>query len=165
MNIKRWLKLLWVKGFGILCVSFGGILLVQLPSFYESEVDFQSKAVSATGTVVKTREKTEYFGGGITPGTSTTKFISTVKFQTNQGELVEFTTTAACSSRRDCQNKKVAVLYDPILPLEARVDSGSTPEGKVKGSLVLSTLVLLFGINFIIVEPSDYSTKPLSKNK
>lgn len=165
MNIKQWLKLLWVKGFGILCVSFGGIVLVQLPSLYESEVDFQSKAISATGTIVKTTEKKEYSGGGITPVTSTTKFISTVKFQTNQGESIEFTTTSACSSRRDCNNKEVPILYNPILPSDARVDAGFTPEGKVKGGLVLSALFLISGIAFIVVEPSNYSTKQLSRNK
>lgn len=165
MNMGRCLELLFMKGFGILAASLGGIILVQLPSFYESEVDFQSKAISATGTIVKTTEKKEYSGGGITPVTSTTKFISTVKFQTNQGESIEFTTTSACSSRRDCNNKEVPVLYNPILPSDARVDSGSTPEGKVKGRLVLSALFLISGIAFIVVEPSNYSTKQLYRNK
>lgn len=156
MNIRRCLEFLWIKGFGVLVASFGGIILVQLPSFYKSEVDFQSKAISTTGTVVKTREKREYYGGGIVPLTATTKFISTVEFHTNQGKSSEFTTSAACSSQRDCNNKEIPVLYDPFLPSKARVDSGFTPEGKVKARLVFSTVLLLTGITFIVVVPSNY---------
>lgn len=156
MNIRRCLKFLWMKGFGILVASFGGIILVQLPSFYKSEVDFQAKAISTTGTVVKTTEKREYYGGGIVPLTATTKLISTVEFQTNQGKSVEFTTTTACASQRDCKNKEVPVLYNPFLPSKARVDSGFTPEGKVKIGLAFSTIVLLIGITFIVVAPSHY---------
>lgn len=154
MNMTR-ADSLALKGLGILFALGGGVTLVQLPSAYEQEVDFHSQAIRATGTVVKTREETQISGGGgIIPTTTTTKYISTVKFPTNQAESVEFTTSSACSSRRDCKNKEVPVLYDPNRPKDARVDSGVTPEGKLKAGLVFDAVFLLLGIAAVLV-PTD----------
>jgi hypothetical protein len=150
MNMTR-ADSLALKGLGILFALGSGVSLVQLPSTYEQEVDFHSQAIRATGTVVKTREETQISGGGgIIPLTTTKKYISTVKFQTNQAESVEFTTSSACSSRRDCENKTVSVLYDPSHPKDAIVDSGSTPEGKFRTGMVLSAVFLLLGIAAIL---------------
>ncbi|MEP0820610.1 DUF3592 domain-containing protein [Trichocoleus sp. FACHB-46] len=130
--------------------SVAGMLLIDLPSFYKSEVEFQSKAIAATGTVIGVAEKKEYSGGGgIVPLTVTTKYIATVEFQTNQRNLVEFTASSACSSQRDCENKLVPVLYNPDFPSKARVDSGATPEGMAQGRLVLSTVFLVADIAFL----------------
>lgn len=148
MNRVRWTAL-FVRGMGLSIASLAGMLLIDLPSFYQSEVEFQSKAISTTGTVVGAVEKKEYSGGGVVPLTVTTKYIATVEFQTNQGKSVEFTTNSACSSRRDCENKLISVLYDPDFPSKARVDSGATPEGMAQGRLVLSTVFLVVGIAFL----------------
>ena len=83
------------------------------------------------------------------------RYISTVKFQTNQEQSFEFTTTKACSSLSDCENKTVSVLYDPSHPLDARVDSGSTPEDKLKGNLLFSVVLLLGGVALAVLEPID----------
>jgi hypothetical protein len=148
MNIGQRRDHLGRKAAGICTALVGGIILIRLPFAYKEEVDFQSKASSATGTVIKTEEKVQTSGGvaGIVLPSTTREFISTVKFQTNQAELIEFTTSSACSSQRDCENKKVSVLYDPSHPSDARIDSGLTPEGKLKSGLVLSIVLLLLGI-------------------
>ena len=57
MNSGKSIDHLIVKGLGICTALLGGIFLVQLPSMYKSEVDFHSNAISATGTVIETREK------------------------------------------------------------------------------------------------------------
>ncbi|NJL39493.1 MAG: hypothetical protein HC840_31795 [Leptolyngbyaceae cyanobacterium RM2_2_4] len=153
MNIGRWTNLLLVKGTGIFATVLGGALLLQIPSMYRFDVDFRSKAVSATGTITEVREEKEeriYHSGGIPiPGTAT-KFISTVNFQTNQGEWVEFTTSRACSSQRDCMNKLVPVMYDPDFPSGARVDLGTTPERKVRNNFWFSVFLLLPGIALLL---------------
>jgi hypothetical protein len=156
MDIGKRIDRLGMKVFGICTALLGGIILVQLPSTYEEDVDFQSKAIRATGTVVKIRKETQTHGGGMTPITTTTKYISTVKFQTNQAESIEFTTSSACSSRRNCENKEeVPVLYDPSRPSNARIDSGPTPEGKLKGGLVFGVVFLVSGIAVAVLESSD----------
>lgn len=151
MDHQQWTAF-FVRGMGLCVVSLAGMLLIELPSFYRSEVEFQSKAISTTGTVVGAVEKKEYSGGGVVPITVTTKYIATVEFQTNQGKSVEFTASSACSSRRDCENKSVPVLYNPYFLSSARVDSGATPESKVQGQLIFSTILLVVGIAFLGVE-------------
>ena len=154
MNMGQRIDHLIAKGAGICIALFGGMVLVNLPSFYESEVDFQSKAIRATVTVVKTRVETQHYVN-ITYVNVSTSYISTVKFQTNQAQSVEFTTTKACSSGRDCENKTVSVLYDPSRHSDARVDSGATPESQLKGSLMFSVVLLLLGIFMVVLEPTD----------
>jgi hypothetical protein len=147
-----------LKGAGILVTALGGALLFQIPSIYRSDVDFRSKAISTTGTIIEVQEEKEeriYYSGGIPiPGT-VTKFISTVNFQTNQGESIEFTTSRACSSQRDCLNKSISVLYDPDSPSDARVDSGTTPERKVRNNFWFSIFLLLPGIALLLGEVDD----------
>jgi hypothetical protein len=144
---------LGTKAFGILCALLGGMCLVNIPSLYKSEVDFHSKAIRATGTVVKTRVEIRHSGGA--SSTVFPEYISTVKFQNNHAHSFEFTATKACSSLSNCENKTVPVLYNPSHPLDARVDSGSTPEDKVKGNLVFSVVLLVLGIFVATLEPSD----------
>ena len=139
MDIGKRIDRSGMKVVGIGSALLGGIFLVQLPYMYKSEVDFRSKAISTTGTVVETRKEIKHITSGGFP-TTTTDYISTVKFQTNQAKSVEFTTSRACSSQRDCENKRVPVLYDPNRPKDAIVDSGTTPEYRFKGLLVFSVV-------------------------
>ncbi len=159
MNIGLWGDRLLVKGSGILCMLLGGALLVQLPSIYKSEVDFKSQAIKATGTVVKTRVEEQVIPNG-TASRIAVKLVSTVRFYTNQGNLVEFTTDKACSSLPKC-NKTVSLLYDPSRPSNARVDSRSLPEAQVAWFLFVSSFLLLCGIGCFLPEPA----KPTSVNK
>lgn len=162
MNRKSWIELigtglflLWIRGLGLLAASIAGMLLIKTSAFYKSEVNFQSTAISATGTIVETREKKEqvyYYSGGIPIPATTTKYIATVEFLTNRGESVKFTTSSACSSRRDCENKSVPVLYSPSSPSNVRVDSGVAPEGMVLGRLMFSLLFLIAGIALVRVD-------------
>ena len=154
MGIGKRIDRLGMKVLGICSALLGGIILVQLPSIYKEEVNFQSKAIRATGTVLETRVEIRTYSSGVSTGVAP-EYISTVKFQTNQEQSFEFTTTKACSSQRDCENKRVPVLYDPSHPLDARVDSSSTPEDKVKGSLVFSVVLLVLGIFVAVLEPTD----------
>ena len=153
MKNGKWVDHLGMKTLGICTALLGGIILVQLPSMYKSEVDFQSKAIRSTGTIVETRVEIRHSGG--VSSTVVPEYISTVKFQTNHAQSFEFTTSGACSSQRDCENKTVPVLYDPSRPSDAKVDSGSTPEGKLKGNLVFSAVLLLSGIFVAVLEPND----------
>ncbi len=130
MNIGLWGDRLITKGSGVLCMLLGGALLVQLPSIYKSEVDFKSQAIKATGTVVKTRVEEQVIPNG-TASRIAVKLVSTVRFHTNQGKLVEFTTDNACSRLPDCENKTVSLLYNPSLPSQARLDSDLSPEAQV----------------------------------
>jgi hypothetical protein len=154
MNIGLWGDRLLTKGSGILCLLIGGALLVQLPSFYKSEVDFKSKAISATGTVVQTRAEEQVIANG-TASRIRIKLVSTVRFHTNQGKLVEFTTDNACSRLPDCENKTVSLLYNPSLPSQARLDSDLSPETQVVWFLFVSSFLLLCGICCLAPENGD----------
>ncbi len=145
---------LGMKAFGICMALLSGMILTQLPSMYKSEVDFHSKAIRATGRVVKTTVNMRTYTSGVSTSV-TPEYLSTVKFQTNHAQSFEFATSKACSSLRDCENKEVPVLYDPSHPFNARVDSGSTPESKIKWGLMLSAFFLLSGIYFVVLEPTD----------
>ena len=154
MGIEKRIDRLGMKVVGICAALLGGIILVQLPSIYKEEVNFQSKAIRAAGTVLETRVEIRTYSSGVSTGVAP-EYISTVKFQTNQEQSFEFTTTKACSSLSDCENKTVSVLYDPSHPLDARVDSGSTPEDKLKGNLLFSVVLLLGGVALAVLEPID----------
>jgi hypothetical protein len=119
---------------GIFCSSIGIVLLVGFALHYQSEVSFKANAISATGTVIHTKEEKQNTGnsGGYAPAPGgngyyvvnvATSYISTVKFQTQQRESIEFTTTDACSSRQECNNKTVLVEYVPTAPKQARIYS------------------------------------------
>ncbi len=158
MSAVRSVDFICMKALGIFFASVGGMLLVQFPSYYRSEVAFEANKISATGTVVETREEKEYSGGGIAPLTARTKYISTVEFQTRQGELVEFITSSACSSRQDCEDKTVQVQYDPSAPNQARINSDTTLNTRVGGYGVLSLIFFMIGIGLLIVDSGDRPT-------
>jgi hypothetical protein len=159
MNIGLWGDRLLIKGSGVLCILMGGTLLVQLPSMYKSEVDFKSKAIRATGTVVKTRVEEQFIANG-TASRTMIKLISTVRFQTNQGKLVEFTTANACSSLPTCNNKTVSLRYDPSLPSKARVDSPLFFEAQVVQFLIISSFLWLCGICCLVdIQKQDISSE------
>jgi hypothetical protein len=155
-----------MKALGILFASVGGMLLVQFPSYYRSEVAFEANKISATGTVVETREEKEYSGGGgIVPLTARIKYISTVEFQTRQGESVEFITSSACSSRQDCEDKTVQVQYDPSVPNQARINSDTTLNSRVGGYGVLSLIFFMIGIGLLIVDFGDRPTQSMTNSR
>jgi Protein of unknown function (DUF3592) len=94
-------------------------------------------------------------GGGIVPLSSTTKYISTVEFQTNQGKSVEFTTSSACSSQQDCDRKTVQVRYDPSVPTQARIDSHTALNVRVWSYGVFCLVFFLIGIAWLVINPGD----------
>lgn len=166
MKIGQWVDLIGMKGLGLLFASMGGLFLAQVPSVYDSEVEFQSKAISTTGTVVKTKTETHLSGGGgIVPLTSRTDYISTVKFQSSQGETVNFITKRACRSLRSCKDKKVPILYDPTSPTDARVDTGATPKSKAIVGSIGGAIFLIVGIIFIGINPDNQQRKLSSKSR
>lgn len=142
-----------MKALGVFFACTGGVLLFQYPSYYRSEVAFEANGISVTGTVIKTREEKEYFGGGITPLSSKTKYISTVEFQTHQNKLVDFTTSSACSSQLDCEKKTVQVRYDPRVPTQARINSDTPLHVRLWGYGVFSLIFLLIGILSLVINP------------
>lgn len=156
MSATRLIDLICARTLGALFASVGAMFLVQLPSYYQSEVAFKANAISTTGTVVQTREERHYSGGGgLIPLTSTIKYISTIEFQTRQGESVEFTTSRACSSRRDCKNKTVQVQYVPSVPDQARLYSGTALNVRVGGRGVFSLIFFSIGIGLLVIDLSD----------
>jgi len=142
-----------MKALGVFFASVGGMLLVQFPSYYRSEVAFEANAISATGTVIETRKEKEYSGGGIVPLSSKTKYISTVEFQTHQGKSVNITTSSACSSQLSCENKTVQVRYDPSVPTQARINFDTGLNVRLWGYGVLYSLILLIGILLLVIDP------------
>lgn len=165
MSAVRSVNLICMKALGVFLASVGGMLLVQFPSYYRSEVAFEANKVSATGTVVETREKKEYSGGGIVPLSATTKYISTVEFQTRQGDSVEFITSNVCSSRKDCENETVQVQYDPSVPNQARIKPDTTLNIRVGGYGVLSLIFFLIGIGLLVVDPGDRPTQSMTDSR
>ncbi len=153
MSAVRPVDLFCMKALGVLFASVGGILLFQFPSYYRSEVAFEANAISAIGTVIKTREEKEYSGGGIVPLSSRTKYISTVEFQTHQGKSVNFTTSSACSSQLSCENKTVQIRYDPSVPTQARINSGAPLNVRLWGYGVFCSIMLLIGILLLVIDP------------
>jgi hypothetical protein len=105
---------------------------------YQSEVSFKANAISATGTIVRTKKEKHDTGtdsGGYAPHprinwyqpvTGTTSYISTVEFQTQQSASIEFTTIGACFSQQQCKNKTVLVDYLPSAPKQARIHSDNS---------------------------------------
>ena len=153
MSAVRPVDLFCMKALGVLFASVGGILLFQFPSYYRSEVGFEANAISAIGTVIKTREEKEYSGGGIVPLSSRTKYISTVEFQTHQGKSVNFTTSSACSSQLSCENKTIQMRYDPSVPTQARINSGAPLNVRLWGYGVFCLIMLLIGILLLVIDP------------
>jgi hypothetical protein len=147
------INLFCMKALGVLFACVGGMLLVQFPSYYRSEVAFEANAISTTGTVIKTREEKEYSGGGIVPLSSKTKYISTVEFQTHQGKSVDFTTSSACSSKLSCENKTVQVRYEPSVPTQARINFNTPLHVRLWGYGVFSLISLLIGILLLVIDP------------
>ncbi len=159
MSTKRLFDLIASKAMGIFFASCGGVLLVQFPSYYGTEVAFEANKVSATGTVVATSERQEYFGGGIATVSSITRYISKVRFQTFQDKSVEFITSSACSSRKDCDRKTVRVQYDPSVPNQARIYSDTTLNTRVGGYVMFSLVFFLLGIGLLVVDLGDCPTR------
>jgi hypothetical protein len=159
MSAERLFDLIATKAMGVFFASCGGVMLVQFPSYYGAEVAFEANKVSATGTVVVTSEKQEYFGGGIAVVSSRTIYISKVEFQTLQGESVEFITSSACSSQRDCERKTVRVQYDPNVPERARIYSDTTLNSRVGTYVVLALVFFLLGIWLLVVDLEDRPTR------
>jgi hypothetical protein len=156
MSAKRLfdlINLIVMKAMGVYFASASGVMLVQFPSYYDTEVAFEANKVSATGSVVATREEQEYFGGVIAVVSSRTRYISKVKFQTLQGESVEFTTSSACSSRQDCDRKTVRVQYDPSVPNQARIYSDTTLNIRFGLYVVAFIICLSIGIGLLVVDP------------
>jgi hypothetical protein len=123
---------------GVFCSSIGIILLIIFTLDYQSEVSFKANAISATGTILRTKEEKHNTGtdsGGYAPHprinwyqpvTGTTSYISTVEFQTQRSESIEFTTIGACFSQQQCKNKTVLVDYIPSAPKQARIHSDNS---------------------------------------
>jgi hypothetical protein len=139
---------------GGLLTSVAVLQLVGLPSYYRSEVAFEANAISVPGTVIKTREKREINAVIYGAVSSTTYYISTVEFQTQQGKSVKFTTRNACSSQRDCEKKKVWVKYDPRIPDEARIYLESTPEFRANVRGFFWLIFFSIGIWGLVIYPA-----------
>jgi Protein of unknown function (DUF3592) len=159
MSAERLFDLIATKAMGVFFASCGGVLLVQFPSYYVTEVAFEANKVSATGTVVATSEKQEYFGGVIAVVSSRTIYISKVEFQTLQGKSVEFITSSACSSRQDCDRKTVRVQYDPSVPSQARIDSLAPLNIRIWLYVVFFIIFLSIGIGLLVVDPGNRPTQ------
>jgi hypothetical protein len=153
------------KACGVLCISIGVMLLIGFTSYYQSEVSFKANAISTTGTVVRTKEENQNTGsGGYAPyygGNSyqtlnvTTSYISTVQFQTQQSESIEFTTSGACSSRRDCDRKTVRVQYVSSAPKQARIyadDSDTALNVRFGVRILFSLFCLSVGLWLLRIE-------------
>jgi Protein of unknown function (DUF3592) len=157
MSTKRLFDLIASKAMGIFYASCGGVLLVQLPSYYGTEVAFEANKVTATGSVVATREEEyHYYNSGVR---TVTTYISKVQFQTLQGESIEFTTGSACSSQRDCEFKTVRVQYDPNVPKQARVYSNTTLNSRVGAHIVLALAFFSIGIWLLVFDLGDRPTR------
>lgn len=166
MSTIRSFDFICTKALGVFCALVGGMHLVQFPSYYRSEVAFEANAISATGTVVNRREEIEYSGGGLVPLTAKTKYISTVEFQTREGESIRFTTSGrTCSSRRDCENNIVQVEYDPSLPKQARIYSDTALNVRVGSYGVLSLIFFSIGIGLLVIDPGDRPTRPTTNSR
>ncbi|WP_310490167.1 DUF3592 domain-containing protein [Chamaesiphon sp. VAR_69_metabat_338] len=144
------------KACGVLCTSIGAMLLVGFTSHYQSEISFKANAISVPGTIVHTEEEQHNTGiGGYNPSrggngyqevTSKTSYISTVKFQTQQGESSKFTTVGACYSRQECKNKTVLVEYVPTAPKQARIYADYSPTVMFVVHSLFSLFCLSIGI-------------------
>ena len=153
-------ELLSMKVGGVLLTYVAGIFLLQFPSYYRSELAFEANAISVTGTVIKTREERQYYGGGgIVPLSYNTKYISTVKFQTLRGERLVFTTSNACSTKKGCKDKTVQVLYDPSEPTEPRIYSATTLRFRLWSYIIFWLIIFLIGILLFVFVPGNHSNQ------
>lgn len=157
--IYKLLSLICIRAIGILLASVGANMLFNLPSYYESEAEFEANKVSATGIVVETSEVKSYSGGGIAPLNVARTYNSKVKFQTIQSEWVEFTTSDACWSEQDCEHKTVLVQYDPSLPNRARIQSDAMRDNRARGYIIFSLVPFVVGIAFLVVSLDNGQTR------
>ncbi len=149
--------------FGIFSILSGSYILIQIPSLFKAEVDFKSKAISASGTVTEVKTKESFVTSGLN-SYSITNFYATVRFQLHQGEHIEFTARNVCEDRlftsaeliaSDCIGENVPVLYNPADPEKARVSSAVNPTGIIIWAFILSFYLLIGGIGIILPDISE----------
>lgn len=145
---EKWFPIL-CGGWIALSTSMGIGLLAFGLSNYQAAEDFEKTAVSTTGVVTDTQWKSRTAGGAPIPQTYTVN-VSTVRFETNQGKVIEFEADDICykePSRPDsCNGKAVQVLYTPDNPQLLMVEGGSSPLDKAKSRIGWGVFLILSGI-------------------
>ena len=77
----------------IYCISMGVGFLIQGFSDYQAAADFRNKALSTIGIITETTRRQNYTSSGMAAAPS---YISTVQFETEQGEIAEFKAHNIC---------------------------------------------------------------------
>jgi hypothetical protein len=141
----------------VLPISAGIWLSTQGFSNYQAAANFRSNALLTTGIITET---TIQSGGAATNvgGSLPPAYISTIRFETEQGKRAEFKASDIClvEPLNSCNGKRVQVLYAASNPELAMIKGGSSPLDKVRANIGYGIFFILFGLGTLIVAPSDY---------
>ena len=131
---------------GIVFVGAGAVLAAVCVLFVVLDNDFRGKAVPADGQVIAVTSKYNRKNHTYAP---------VVRFSTSDGRTFEFT-NKVYRSDKPTVGTKIAVLYDPADPTDARVDdmAGRLVGPVITGGLgtvflLLGTVVLVFRNRFV----------------
>jgi hypothetical protein len=132
-------------GIYLLTVGFSG---------YPAAADFWNKALSTTGVITETTKETYTIKPSAFSFTSShTYYASTVRFQTEQGQIAEFKANDICQSPHPdlCSGKQVQVLYAFDNPQLSMIKGGDSPLDRTRTKIGWGIIILL-GSVFILVE-------------
>jgi cytochrome c-type biogenesis protein CcmH/NrfF len=115
------IELLWMLVPVVLGVAGAVCLVVGVRNFVRTR-RFVNQASSTTGRVtdVKTRTRRSHTSSG--PRVSTYRY-PVVRFQTQDGQSVEFESETGTNTFSQKPGEQVEVLYDPLRPEQARIKS------------------------------------------
>lgn len=133
---------------GTFVTLFGSYILIQ-------EADFKARAISSDSGIVTEAKPKKRFVSTSTGGYEVVDIYATVKFQSHEGNYIEFADRNVCEKRllesvesdiSACVGRKVSILYIPDNPKNARVASKINPTHAVWGGVLLGSLCLVGGI-------------------
>jgi hypothetical protein len=122
--------------------SVSALLLITMPSAYQSEVNFKNHAISTLGTVKKTEEHQYWSSGSYGTGQWTTEYALTIQFETFEGKIG----TLSYSTSTPLKDKQIPILYNPTDPSQARVGTEVNPKNTIYIFLLASTFLLTGGM-------------------
>ncbi|NJL46237.1 MAG: DUF3592 domain-containing protein [Leptolyngbyaceae cyanobacterium SM2_5_2] len=141
----------------ILSILMGAWVFILGVSSYQAAASFKDKALSTAGIIIGTRTES---GGGSIGGSLPPRYVSTVRFETEKGKIVQFTVDGICQatsfSLHLCNGRKVQVLYASDNPELAMIKRGLSPLDKARSNIGLGIFLILSGVMTFIVAPTEY---------
>ncbi len=144
-----------LPGMTIVFIILAGMWLLTVGfSAYPAAADFLNKALLTTGVITKTTTEIYHSPPGLYMASSShSYYVSTVQFQTEQGQKAEFKANNICQSPHPdlCSGKQVQVLYVFDNPQLSMIKGGDSPLDRARNKIGWGIMTLLGGV-FIFKE-------------